>query len=316
MVGQRAIYLDQVEPGLEMAGKTLVNYRRDRFRGLAMQELVTEYLKDHKIEVTAAELAQEKADIAKSLEIAPDQVDKWMAQMGMTDRDLADQLRRRKLKSPPSQQAVEAFIQANPDCFNGTSVHAAHIVLECWPLTSTVQQDKVRARLQQLAADIQAGKITFADAARKYSTDRTAAKGGDLGEVRFEGMMVPTIARPLLKAKPGEMLIARSEYGYHLLKVFDRKQGAAPATTPATQPAATEPGESTSQPADAAPDLRAEHASRAMSYLTQMEVLSQVMDKCRIQVMQPELFEYAAVSATMPATAPAGKPATPPAAGR
>ena len=60
-----------------------------------------------------------------------------------------------------------------------TEVHARHILLKPSPIMNDAQ---AQAKLEQIAAEIKSGKITFAQAAKTYSEDPGSAnQGGDLG---------------------------------------------------------------------------------------------------------------------------------------
>lgn len=56
-----------------------------------------------------------------------------------------------------------------------TEVHARHILIKITPIMSDQQ---AHAKIEQIAAEIRAGKITFADAANKYSDDPGSANLG------------------------------------------------------------------------------------------------------------------------------------------
>ena len=86
-------------------------------------------------------------------------------------------------------------------------------------------QAKAKAKIDGIAADIKAGKITFEDAAKKYSDCPSKEKGGDLGDFTFE-KMDPPFAKASFAMKVGETSpIIRSSFGFHLIKLTGREQG-------------------------------------------------------------------------------------------
>ena len=93
-------------------------------------------------------------------------------------------------------------------------------------MAPTAEQKVAKAKLEAIAADIKAGKISFEDAAKQYSQDiGSKDSGGDLGEFTFD-KMVPQFAIAAFDAKPGEMSpIIRTKYGFHLIQVSDHKTG-------------------------------------------------------------------------------------------
>ena len=92
--------------------------------------------------------------------------------------------------------------------------------------------DEVRARHILLKTEIdaknvighlQAGK-TFPDAAKEFSTGPSAAKGGDLGYFK-RGDMVKPFADAAFAMKAGDVspLPVKTRFGYHVIKVEDRR---------------------------------------------------------------------------------------------
>jgi peptidyl-prolyl cis-trans isomerase C len=66
----------------------------------------------------------------------------------------------------------------------------------------------------------------FEDLARKYSTDATANRGGDVGYFRM-GQLVPDFENACAKLNVGETSdILRTQFGYHVIKLTDKKEPA------------------------------------------------------------------------------------------
>ncbi|PSR02629.1 MAG: peptidylprolyl isomerase [Bacteroidetes bacterium SW_8_64_56] len=95
--------------------------------------------------------------------------------------------------------------------------HARHILLK------TDQADsEMMSRLQALRDSIESGAASFAEMARRYSDDQSAAEGGDLGWFA-EGSMVDAFGDAVFGAEPGALVgPIRSEFGYHLVRVEAR----------------------------------------------------------------------------------------------
>ncbi|BAO43432.1 peptidylprolyl isomerase [Thiolapillus brandeum] len=79
-------------------------------------------------------------------------------------------------------------------------------------------EEQQLAKLSRLREDIVKGKITFAEAAKKFSMDDgTASKGGSLGKFE-EGRMVPAFEKALKHLKPGDISQpVKTRYGLHLI---------------------------------------------------------------------------------------------------
>ncbi|MBI2443648.1 MAG: peptidyl-prolyl cis-trans isomerase [Candidatus Magasanikbacteria bacterium] len=84
-------------------------------------------------------------------------------------------------------------------------------------------REALRARAAAVLKQIQAGK-DFAELAREFGEDGTAAAGGDLGWFS-RGEMVPQFEAAAFALKKGEVTAApvESPFGYHLIKLEDRE---------------------------------------------------------------------------------------------
>ena len=150
-----------------------------------------------------------------------------MDRAGLTEETLKDQVRLQTLtKDVASKKKVDAFIRANPDCFNGTKVRASHVLIACKPTAATSEQKAAVAKLKAIAGQIAGGKTTFEDAARQHSACPSGkSKGGDLGEFDFASM-VPPFSMKAFSMKVGQMSgVVRTQFGFHLIKTTKRTQG-------------------------------------------------------------------------------------------
>ena len=94
-------------------------------------------------------------------------------------------------------------------------------------------QEQVRARHILVSTEEKARKVmkmlrggqAFEDVAKMHSTDRTASRGGDLGFFR-SGDMVKPFSDVAFSLKSGETSAApvKTEFGWHVIKVEDRRQ--------------------------------------------------------------------------------------------
>ncbi|MDE3151392.1 MAG: peptidyl-prolyl cis-trans isomerase [Gemmatimonadota bacterium] len=93
---------------------------------------------------------------------------------------------------------------------------ARHILFQ-FPVGATqTQKDSVRKKA--LSVQPQVTDKNFADMARKYSSDGSAARGGNLG-VFNKGQMVPAFGNAVAALKPGEISKpVESEFGYHIIQ--------------------------------------------------------------------------------------------------
>ncbi|WP_206997583.1 peptidylprolyl isomerase [Trinickia mobilis] len=98
--------------------------------------------------------------------------------------------------------------------------HVRHILLR---VGNGLSEPEARQKLLDIRQQIEAGG-DFAKFARSYSQDGSASQGGDLGWIS-PGETVPDFERAMNNLKDGEISEpVRSEYGYHLIQVLDRRE--------------------------------------------------------------------------------------------
>jgi peptidyl-prolyl cis-trans isomerase D len=103
---------------------------------------------------------------------------------------------------------------------------ASHILLAFKPNAGDADKAKVRAKAEQVLAQVRKSPASFAALAKKYSEDPgSAAKGGDLGSFS-RGMMVPPFEDAVFRLKPNEISgLVESEFGFHIIKLTAIKPG-------------------------------------------------------------------------------------------
>jgi peptidyl-prolyl cis-trans isomerase C len=158
-------------------------------------------------------------------------LEKFMADRKITKDDIGLMVRFEKLEKQAmtvvaSAEATAAFIKANPAYFDGTEIQASHILLNCGQGASTAQRTEARKQLDQIIADIKAGKVKFAAAAKKHSSCRSKETGGDLGLPFTFDKMVPPFSQTAFGLKVGQVSdIVETQFGFHLIKVTKRTPG-------------------------------------------------------------------------------------------
>jgi len=194
---------------------------------IIIAELIHAYLEARQIPFDQKQYDELKGKLAEMAKERGIPMDQLMAMAGLTEQRLRDQVRLKSLaEKETAKEKVDAFIKANPTCFNGTKVQASHILVTCPPTSSTADQKAAVAKLEKVAADIKAGTVTFEKAAEANSDCPSKAKGGDLGEFDF-GSMVPTFAMKAFSMKIGDTSdIVRTQFGFHIIKVTKRTAAA------------------------------------------------------------------------------------------
>lgn len=98
---------------------------------------------------------------------------------------------------------------------------ARHILIRT---NEVVSEAEARRRLLDLRQRVVVGGVDFAELARLYSQDGTAARGGDLGWL-LPGDTVPEFERAMDALKPDEISQpVKTTFGWHLIQVLERRQ--------------------------------------------------------------------------------------------
>lgn len=104
-------------------------------------------------------------------------------------------------------------------------VRASHILLQMAPDASEEQSAAARLKLDSLKQEVKRG-ADFDSLARVFSQDPSARQnGGDLGYFSTMQMVYP-FERAAYETPVGEMSLCRSRFGWHLVKVVDRRKAA------------------------------------------------------------------------------------------
>ena len=97
--------------------------------------------------------------------------------------------------------------------------HARHILIK---VNEVVSESEARHKLEGLRARITHGE-SFAELAKVFSQDGSAAKGGDLGWI-YPGDTVPEFERVMNQLAPGQISEpVQSPFGFHLIEVLERR---------------------------------------------------------------------------------------------
>lgn len=108
-----------------------------------------------------------------------------------------------------SDKDAEEYYNKNKEQFmTGENVNASHILVDS------------EEKANEILAKINAGEISFEDAASEYSSCPSKANGGNLGDFG-RGQMVPEFDAAVFEMAEGEITSApvKTQFGYHLIKL-------------------------------------------------------------------------------------------------
>ncbi|MDD2980037.1 MAG: peptidylprolyl isomerase [Hespellia sp.] len=147
-----------------------------------------------------------------------DQTEEFNKIMANARRDVLGQMAMQKLLTniEVSDEEAKAYFEANKDNFNKPeTVSAKHILMES------------EEEIKDVHTKIEAGEISFEDAAKEYSTCPSKEQGGNLGEFQ-RGQMVPEFETAAFASEIGKITEPiKTQFGYHLIKVEGKNEASA-----------------------------------------------------------------------------------------
>ena len=201
------------------------------------KELVSQKIKELGIRVGEEEVRQAIEDVKKQNNLSQEQLVGALRTQGMTfdqyKEQLRDQLERVRLMSQEVKSKIQVgekeirdYYEANRTRFaEEDRFHARHIFFRVKKDAPADEVKKVMASAFSVLQEARSGK-DFAELAKKYSDDPSAAAdGGELGTFR-KGEMLPEIEGAVLALKPGEVSdIVTTPAGFHIIKLEERIAG-------------------------------------------------------------------------------------------
>lgn len=134
---------------------------------------------------------------------------------------------------------VEKYFQERQQDFDGSKIRVSHIVLRPMSQQDARAIEQMRTRAARLRELIDGKRVTFADAARKYSAGPSRHQGGDLGLIPRHGTLVDAFTDAAFGLKDGEISQpVVTPFGVHLIHRVETQPGQA--TLAQVQPKVTE----------------------------------------------------------------------------
>jgi len=133
-----------------------------------------------------------------------------------------------KVELKGGEKDLRDFYARNADRYRGVETYRPAHILFYIPKEATPQQvQEIRDKCQKILEKIKRGE-DFGEMAILYSEDASAKDRGDLGYFK-RGELIPFLEKEALRLKVGEMSgMVRSDFGFHIIKLLDRKSGDPP----------------------------------------------------------------------------------------
>ncbi len=236
-VNGETVPLDQVDayirtrfPGVPLAPSQLKALRAEVAADMADDLLVRQFLRKHAPKVEPAEVDRQLAAFADSLKAKGQTLAGYLTDTHQTEAALRETwtdliaLQGYVREHVPDIE-LQKYFEAHRDHFDGVEVKAAHVLVRA--SGSAVERAVAREKLQAVRAEVVAGRLDFAAAARKHSHCPSAARGGELGFIpRKGGLQDEAFAKAAFSLKVGEVSgVIETAAGFHLIRVAARTPG-------------------------------------------------------------------------------------------
>jgi peptidyl-prolyl cis-trans isomerase C len=200
--------------------------------GLTDDLLLKQYLRQHGPKVDPAEVEAHVKSLAAALAKLNKTPADYLRELGLTEQHARDTWQTllawtKYVDRFATDAELRKYHAAHRDVFDGVTVRARHIVLRVGPTAPPGERTAARDKLAAVRTDILTGAVTFAEAARKYSVDPSAASGGEMGELtRVDPMLDEAVLAAAFALKPGELSRpVDGEFGVHLIQTTARSAG-------------------------------------------------------------------------------------------
>jgi parvulin-like peptidyl-prolyl isomerase len=181
------------------------------------------------------EIDQALADLQLQLTAQHKTLDSFLKEQSVSEKELRRQLAwnvlwEKLLKKYANPEGLQRQFEAHRRDFDGTEISVSHILLT----PSSGQKEKGKeesaaelvARAESLRKEILAGTISFADAAKKYSSGRSKDDAGKVGLISRHGPMPSAFTRAAFALNPREISPpVATIFGVHLIRCDEIRPG-------------------------------------------------------------------------------------------
>lgn len=193
--------------------------------------LMRQFLKKNAPPATPAEVQKDLEELIAALTAKKTTLKQFLTDTRQTEEQLRQDITarvqwRHYITQKLPDQVLKTYYDTNKVFFDKVFVRANHILFRYPDKATAADKQAVRSKLQALRQDILIGKLTFEEAAKKYSECPSKDKGGDVGHFPYKFAVQEPFARAAFSMKVGEISdVVETEFGVHLIKVTDRTAG-------------------------------------------------------------------------------------------
>ncbi len=246
VVNQEIITLSEVEKRIPPLKEEIVTEDRlekqERMQALSRQvleklieeKLIDQEVKKSGVKISGKEIEATVEEVKRRNGATQEDLEKALAVEGLTletyKKQIEKSLQRQKLinwsvkiEEKAGEKELREFYQKNISRYRTNETYRPSQILFVIPKEATPEEIReIRKKCQKVLEKIKKGE-DFGEMALLYSEDTSNRDHGDLGYFR-KGELIPIFEREALRLKVGEMSgIIRTEFGFHIIKLLDRK---------------------------------------------------------------------------------------------
>ena len=170
--------------------------------------LVRQFLRKNGPKVDPAEIDAQLKAFGEKLQKDGKTLADWYKETGQTEAQVRESWTTAMqltgyVKAAATEEQLKAYFAANKDHFDRVEVKVRHIVVRVGKTATAAERAGAKEKLEAVRAEIAAGKLDFAAAAKKHSQCPTAPTGGDIGYIARKGGLVDeAFAKAAFALKP------------------------------------------------------------------------------------------------------------------
>jgi peptidyl-prolyl cis-trans isomerase C len=238
MVGDEPVFAAEVEDILAGTRRAKTSDREvaDEMRPLALEQainrrLVAQYLAGNGYAIDDSETDDLVDGLKRKLTTQGSSYEQFLSRHGFNDlivrRRLAwDAMWASYLANEANDKALEALFERRRSDYDGRELRVSHIL---WPVKAIDDDAKLAAAMKEaehVRSQIVAGKLSFAQAAEKYSAGPSRRNGGDLGFIPLHDRMTEAFSQAAFALTKGDVSgPVVDQFGVHLIQCTDIKPG-------------------------------------------------------------------------------------------
>jgi hypothetical protein len=238
MVGDEPVYVAEVDDILAgtRRAKTAGREAADVMRPAAIEQAINRRLAAQFLAANGYAIDERESDdllgeLKRKLETQGVTFEEFLSRHGFNERMVRrrltwDAMWASFLANEANDKALEDIFERHRGEYDGRELRVSHIF---WPVKATDDATRLAAAQQeaeQVRSEIVSGKLSFLQAAEKYSAGPSRRQGGDLGFIPLHDKMTEAFSRAAFELKKGEVSKpVVDQFGVHVIQCTDVKPG-------------------------------------------------------------------------------------------